>query len=358
MFLIKISIWERGGRREDERSRIIWYFSEVSLVTSAALWFWEIKNDELVCAQLVKIYLKLEHCAVSMTSEDPLRFDNTDNHFILSMNNFPPNHAHRVANQSRHLFGRFLAEKQDRMADRRCCGRIWSSWRVSVYREIEQRKQRSAGKQRGPFRGSSPSDSSSPFSHAFFFSPSLVGPTFLICARFRGLINIDDWAAPPLGNQFSSVLIITEIEKQFAPVSTSLRSKPYARLWLKRNSRIGRVDVKRSIVSLWREMIFIDIYSAKQRAFQFHREGGGREKFFPKLFLLLRPPLSFPFRVHVWSAFYRKLFSSKCSLPRTSCWTVWKCLSLARKVRRDRRRSHSSVHAHTRLCQVHVYFLH
>lgn len=99
-----------------------------------------------------------------------------------------------------------------------------------------------------------------------FFSRFLVRPTnFLnLCAIFYELINIDDWKAPLPGDQFSLVLIIARSK------SGHLWEAKLTRFWLKRSSRIEHVDVKRSIAGLWREMIFIDIYSVKRWAFQFH----------------------------------------------------------------------------------------
>jgi len=117
--------------------------------------------------------------------------------------------------------------------------------------------------------------------------------------------------------------------------------------WLKRSSEIERVDVKRSIAVLWREMIFIDIYSAKRRAFQFHR---GKKVF-------TKTPLSLFLSLLVWSTFYQKLFSLEPSLPRTSCWMVWKCLSVVGKVRRDRRWFHSGVGAYTRARCTYAFIL-
>lgn len=154
------------------------------------------------------------------------------------------------------------------------------------------------------------------------------------------LINIDDWKVPPPGNQFSSVLIIARSKSG----RSSLRSKAHAILikekfrnrtrWRK---RVDRRSMKRNDFyrHLFRQAMSFSISS--------------RKKVFTKISLCLSPL--------VWSVFHRKLFSSGVSLPRTSCWMIWKCLSVVEKVRRDRRWFHSRVDAHVSVKSAYTFML-
>lgn len=167
---------------------------------------------------------------------------------------------------------------------------------------------------------------------AFFSRFLSCSANFLnLCAVFYRLINIDDWKVPPPGDQFSSVLIIARSKSG----RSSLRSKAHAVLIKAKFRNRTRWRKKVDHRSMKRNDFYRHLF---RQAMSFSISSG--KKVFTKIFL--------SFSLLVWSVFHRKLFSSEVLLPRTSCWMVWKCLSVVGKVRRDRRWFHSRVDAHVR----------